>query len=387
MQAKIFHFSIADSVGGVYNRRVTTESGRREEAGPVNGLGLVFAGGGGKGAYQIGVWRYLREVGLDRSVSAVSGTSVGALNAALFASGDFERAERIWRNIQPELILSPPSYSVAEVTAWMAESGITAASGDRALPSAAALAPAMESALGGSLPFSREGLLWLMREGVDFDAIRRAPIPCYATCLTVPGLELRRFDLRQYPAEDARTLLLATSAIPLVFENVEFEGERYCDGGVPFVGDNIPVEPVASLGVPYILVVNLSQEAILQRERFPDVKLIEITPHEDLGNLVTGTLDFTPDGAARRIELGYEDTRRALGGFVEAARIHQQSELIFQAFEESERAYRDQAAMERAQQRTSSDPWDRESYEEMWEDFTAASGEPEAALQSAGSTA
>ena len=42
----------------------------------MNGVGLVFAGGGGKGAYQIGVWKALREVGLDNKVTAVSESSV-----------------------------------------------------------------------------------------------------------------------------------------------------------------------------------------------------------------------------------------------------------------------------------------------------------------------
>ena len=34
-------------------------------------LGLVLDGGGGKGAYQIGVWKYLKEVGLDNNIKAI----------------------------------------------------------------------------------------------------------------------------------------------------------------------------------------------------------------------------------------------------------------------------------------------------------------------------
>ena len=52
-------------------------------------------GGGGKGSYQIGVWRAIRELGLEKWITAVSGTSVGALNAALFAKGDFEKAYQL----------------------------------------------------------------------------------------------------------------------------------------------------------------------------------------------------------------------------------------------------------------------------------------------------
>jgi NTE family protein len=43
-------------------------------------IGLVLGGGGGKGAYEIGVWNTLRNV-YGIKIAAVSGTSVGALNA------------------------------------------------------------------------------------------------------------------------------------------------------------------------------------------------------------------------------------------------------------------------------------------------------------------
>ena len=46
-------------------------------------IGLVFDGGGAKGAYQIGVWRALREAGLEQYVTDVAGTSVGGLGAFL----------------------------------------------------------------------------------------------------------------------------------------------------------------------------------------------------------------------------------------------------------------------------------------------------------------
>ena len=45
------------------------------------GYGLVLNGGGAKGAYQIGAWAALRQLELYDEITAVSGTSVGALNA------------------------------------------------------------------------------------------------------------------------------------------------------------------------------------------------------------------------------------------------------------------------------------------------------------------
>ena len=49
-------------------------------------LGLVLSGGGAKGAYEVGVWQAMEEMGLAGDVAAISGTSVGAINAALFAT-------------------------------------------------------------------------------------------------------------------------------------------------------------------------------------------------------------------------------------------------------------------------------------------------------------
>ena len=44
--------------------------------------GLVLAGGGTKGAYEVGAWKALRELGVD--ITAIVGTSIGAINGALF---------------------------------------------------------------------------------------------------------------------------------------------------------------------------------------------------------------------------------------------------------------------------------------------------------------
>ena len=54
-----------------------------------NKIGLVLAGGGGKGAYHIGAWKALKQFEVDKNIGSISGTSVGALNAVLFALGNY----------------------------------------------------------------------------------------------------------------------------------------------------------------------------------------------------------------------------------------------------------------------------------------------------------
>lgn len=61
--------------------------------------GLVLEGGGGKGAYQIGALQALRECGIN--FHCVAGTSVGALNAVLFAGGRLKEARNFWSEISP----------------------------------------------------------------------------------------------------------------------------------------------------------------------------------------------------------------------------------------------------------------------------------------------
>ena len=58
---------------------------------------VVLSGGGTKGAYELGVWQALRELGLDYQI--VTGTSIGSINGAMMAAGDYEKCDAMWRNM------------------------------------------------------------------------------------------------------------------------------------------------------------------------------------------------------------------------------------------------------------------------------------------------
>ncbi len=60
--------------------------------------GLVLQGGGTKGSYHIGVWKALRQLGIE--IGAVTGTSIGALNGAFIAQNMFDEALGVWENIK-----------------------------------------------------------------------------------------------------------------------------------------------------------------------------------------------------------------------------------------------------------------------------------------------
>jgi len=286
-------------------------------------FGLVLAGGGGKGAYQIGVWKCLREYGMDKYIRAVSGTSVGALNAALLVQRDYKKAERLWLELSADEILAAKTVEerLNSETIKAAGKALLASLMDGSEAPETALPSVMDTVktmAGGSRGiFSRSGLLSLMEEGIDFGKVASSPMPCFVTCLSFPALKVERFDLRDYSEEESKALLLASSAIPLVFNAERFRSRYYYDGGVPGVGDNVPVAPIYEMGVKNILVIHLDQTQRVNRDDFPGAHIFEVTPGVDLGNFFTGALNFSAETARLHMDQGYRDMKRIVDPFAD----------------------------------------------------------------------
>ena len=66
-------------------------------------MAIVLGGGGSKGAYQIGAWRALKELGIKYDI--ITGTSIGAFNGAMIVQGDFEKALALWREIDIDKVI------------------------------------------------------------------------------------------------------------------------------------------------------------------------------------------------------------------------------------------------------------------------------------------
>ena len=98
---------------------------------------LVLSGGGSRGAYEIGVWQALCE--LDVKPSIVTGTSVGALNGAVIAQGDLEKARRLWQELETSRVFDdvPLDETLPPRRKWLAALRLLG----RAAATKAALAP------------------------------------------------------------------------------------------------------------------------------------------------------------------------------------------------------------------------------------------------------
>lgn len=246
-----------------------------------NEWGLVLAGGGGKGAYQIGAFRALREKGVDDYITAVSGVSVGALNLVLFAYNDQKMAEDVWKNISPKQFLEVDPELIDFKEGLM----------------------------------SRDGLTEILDNYIDMEIIRKNERRLYVTLTEVDaqgkaqsGLA-KYFSLNYQGDKRIRDLLLASSALPIIYEPVEIDGKLYKDGGLK---DNLPIAPLYAEGLRHFIVVGLSPDTKIDYDRFPGAEFVFIKPGKNIGGFWDGTLDFTSDGARTRMEIGYKDALRAL---------------------------------------------------------------------------
>lgn len=110
----------------------------------------------------------------------------------------------------------------------------------------------------------------------------------------------------------AADMLLGTAALPLIFDEVAIDDGIYTDGGfywgLPHKQiDNTPIRPLIEAGCDTIVVVYLSPDDLsIDPRHYPGVRILPIVPANSLGG-VTATLDFSNEGAARRMEQGYAD--------------------------------------------------------------------------------
>ncbi|MEI0527300.1 patatin-like phospholipase family protein [Brachyspira intermedia] len=244
-------------------------------------LGLVLGGGGGLGSYQIGVWKALREYEVDKMIKAISGTSVGVLNACLIAQNNYDIAEYIWTNEIEDKILSKKKMD--KNNNYISSNGI----------------------------FSRKGLIEIIEKYLNIDIIINYEYPIYATAVNLKNIDAEYFKLNNKSAKEIKEIMMATSAIPVIFGRQTIEGVDYIDGGVEILkGNNLPLKPLYEENCDEIIAINLYKEST--REKFNNCKVYEIVPTNDIGNFFNGAMDFSLEGAKMRIKEGYNDAKNML---------------------------------------------------------------------------
>ena len=276
--------------------------------------GLVLGGGGGKGIYQVGMLKSLAEAGVLDDVVAMAGTSIGSVNAALMAEGMYDKAYLAKSGNKPMIAGITQMYEV-----WQKIDMDVFFDLD------------MASIKAGDRHFSRKETEKLIKEYVDFKNVQ---LPVFCTVARCPeGMEvsdkISEYEMQlidemkpdvtfqNFTAEYINIqgtsdkyigdVILATTALPVIYKPVDINGTFYIDGGVK---DNVPIKPLYDMGIRRFIVIELSSESVVNPADFPDAEIISILPSHDLGDLFDGTMNFTKKDKSIKYELGVRDGKR-----------------------------------------------------------------------------
>ena len=249
--------------------------------------GLVLAGGGAKGIYQIGAWRAIRE--LEIPITCVVGTSVGAMNGAMVACGQYEGAVALWENMSIEKGFSLPEPLRVPDRLF-------------SLKNADILIRGMWRNGGLDISPIRKELEAL----VDEDALRASPVEFGLVTFELSRRQPRHLFRDQIPRGRLMDYIMASSAYPGL-KQPEIYGHKYLDGGVI---DNVPVKMMMRRHPDNIIVVNIGDVG-LPKGLDPKMNLVYIKPIDSLGT----AFEFRPETARTKMDMGWYDTMKAFGRF------------------------------------------------------------------------
>ncbi|MEM9068084.1 MAG: patatin-like phospholipase family protein [Myxococcota bacterium] len=248
----------------------------------MSSLGFVLSGGGSRGAYEVGVLTYIfqdlaKRTGRLPRIDTLSGTSVGAVNAAFLASTaesptlGISQLEQLWSQLQLADVMS---FGIRQ-----------AASLHRVL-------------LGGKRArgiFDASPLIKLVGNGIRWRQLGRNLREGVIRALTIsatnvptgkPVVFVDRHPSVQVPEELPNQVslrrvrigpshVLASAAIPLIFPPIRIGRQLHCDGGLRL---NTPMAPAIHLGMSRLFVIGVSDPAgdggRLPDDRYPGASFL-----------------------------------------------------------------------------------------------------------------
>jgi len=190
-------------------------------------IDLALQGGGSHGAFTWGVLdRLLEEPRFY--IAAISGTSAGAMNAAVLADGWIDGGasgaqaalEKYWRMVSRAAGFSPLQRSPLDrlMGRWSLDT------------SPAYVAMDLMTRLLSPYdlnPLAFNPLRDILNESIDFERLANSPIKLFVTATRVRTGRGRIFRNGEITAD----VLLASACLPTMFRAVEIDGEAYWDGG------------------------------------------------------------------------------------------------------------------------------------------------------------
>ncbi|MGH8397716.1 MAG: patatin-like phospholipase family protein [Gammaproteobacteria bacterium] len=257
-------------------------------------LGLVLPGGGARAAYQAGVLKAIAELLPTKAPNPfpiISGTSAGAINAALIATRalHFRRSAMelaaVWENIHSDQVFRTDTFTIFKNLLYWLIASLHAGFGQRNVISLLDNTP-LWSLLERHIVFAR------LQGAIDAGVLDALSITCsgYSSSRAVcfyqgkPGLKpWHRTRRLGQPVGLRLDHVMASLALPVIFPAVRLGREYYGDGSLR---QTAPLSPVVHLGADRILVIGVRNE---QANKLP--KENEQVPYPSLGQIAGSLLD------------------------------------------------------------------------------------------------
>ncbi len=216
-------------------------------------INLALQGGGAHGAYTWGVFdRLLEEDRLE--VEAISGTSAGAMNAAVFADGmgrgGREEARRaldgFWQNISQAALFGPlqPTPFDRASRGWNLDHSAAFIAFDMLTRM---LSPYQFN------PMNFNPLRDVLARSVDFKRLES----CRRVKLFISASNVKTGKVRVFKSgEITPDVLLASACLPFLFQAVTIEGEPYWDGG--YMGNPAIFPLIYGADAPDVVIVQVN---------------------------------------------------------------------------------------------------------------------------------
>lgn len=254
--------------------------------------GLVLEGGGSKGAYHIGAYRAIIEEGV--TFQGVVGTSIGAINGAFIAQGDFELLEEMWKTISFDRILDPQDAEIAELLADPKQLDLK-----RANDQLQGLIQRGGVNIGTILSF--------ISDYVDEEKLRRSGVDYGLVTIDLTKRQPERLFIEDIAPGNLVNYLMASSYLP-VFKREKLGGSYFLDG---CFFDNLPFGMLLDRGYDELVLVRTLGFGIVHP--LPqDIPTHIIKPSGDIGL----GYEFEPKMIKQAIAMGYLDGRKSYGHYL-----------------------------------------------------------------------
>ena len=251
--------------------------------------GLVLAGGGVKGSYQVGAYLAFKKCGIR--IDGIVGTSIGAFNGAMIVSGKVKELYEFWQNVNVGELLNFDSkyvksvnkneifkrliYGIEEMSSIIKNKGI-----------------------------DNKQIKEVLNNMLDEKKIRKSKMDYGLVTVRVDDfkpLYLFKEDMQEGKMAD---YILASCNLPIFKSAKLIDNNYYVDGGFY---DNNPINMLLNKGYDKIYSVEIQGIGLVQKIK-NNKNVIKISPSKFLGSL----LNVNQSKIRENIKLGYYDTLKVL---------------------------------------------------------------------------